>query len=96
MVLNKAARYSRPEADAVVWEHGHRNVGLREAALMPIVCPIVDFSESAGIGIFAASPERVSEIMSEDPDVKAGVFAVEIYAIVGFPGSVLPDTRAPG
>jgi hypothetical protein len=92
MVLNKTARYSRPEADAVVWEHGRRNLGLRDAGLMPIVCPVLDSGEYAGIGIFAASPERVSEIMREDPGVKAGVFAFEVYAIAGFPGSALPET----
>jgi hypothetical protein len=96
MVLKKTSRYSHPEADTLVWEHGRRNFGLREAGLMAIVCPIVDSSEYAGIGIFGASPEWVSEIMNEDPGVKAGVFAFEIYAIVGFPGSALPDTRAPG
>lgn len=93
LVLKKTAQYSRPDADAVVWEHGRRNFGLRDTGLMPIVCPIVDSSECAGIGIFTASPERVSEIMSEDPGVKAGVFAFEIYSIIGFPGSALPDRR---
>jgi hypothetical protein len=92
MVLKKTDRYSRPEADAVVWEHGRRNFALQETGMMPIVCPILDSSDYAGIGIFADSPERVSEIMSEDPGVKAGVFAFEVHAIVGFPGSALPDT----
>jgi hypothetical protein len=92
MVLHKTARYTRPEADAIVWEHGRRNFGLREAGLMPIVCPVLDSSEYAGIGIFAASPERVSQIMHEDPGVKAGVFAFEVYAIAGFPGSALPQS----
>ena len=31
MVLKKTARYSCPEADAVIWEHGRRNFGLWEA-----------------------------------------------------------------
>ena len=92
IVLKKTARYSRPEADAVVWEHGRRNFALREAGLMPIVCPILDSTEYAGIGIFTASPERVSEIMSEDPGVKAGLFAFQVHPIAGFPGSDIPDT----
>jgi hypothetical protein len=54
---------------------------------MPIVCPAVDSCTLAGIGIFAAPLERVGEIMSEDPAVRAGVLAYELYAIVGFPGS---------
>jgi hypothetical protein len=93
MLLKKTARYSRPEADAVIWEHGRRNFELREAGLLSIVCPIRDSGEYAGIGIFAASPDRVSEIMSEDPGIKAGVFTFEVHAIVGFPGSALPDTE---
>lgn len=92
MILKKTDRYSRPEADPVVWEHGRRNFALRDAGLMPIVCPILDSSEYAGICIFAVSPERVCEIMSEDPGVKAGIFAFAVNAIVGFPGSALPDT----
>jgi hypothetical protein len=91
MVLKKTARYSRPEADAVIWEHGRRNFGLREAGLMPIVCPAVDSGTWAGIGIFAASLERVGEIMSEDPAVMAGVLAYELYTILAFPGCALPD-----
>jgi len=91
MVLKKTARYSRPEANAVVWEHGRRNFGLREAGLMPIVCPAVDSGTWAGIGIFAASLERVGEIMSEDPAVMAGVLVYELYTILVFPGSALPD-----
>jgi hypothetical protein len=74
MVLKKTTRYRRPEADAVVWEHGRRNFALKQAGLMPIVCPILDSGEYAGIGIFVASPEHASEIMTEDPGVKAGVF----------------------
>jgi hypothetical protein len=96
MALRKTARYSRPEADGVIWEHGRRNFELREAGLLPIVCPIRDSSEYAGIGIFAASPDRVSEIMSEDPGIKAGVFTFEVHAIVGFPGSALPDIEQSG
>jgi hypothetical protein len=91
MMLRKTPAHKRPDADPIVWEHGRRNFKLREAGLMPIVCPVRDDSEWAGICIFTVEPERASEIMSEDPGVKAGIFAYEVHPISGFPGSRLPD-----
>ena len=90
MLLRKTSKYRRPEADAVVWEHGRRNFALREARLMPIVCPALDDSEWAGFGIFSVPPDRATEIMNEDPGVKAGIFTYELHAVGGFPGSALP------
>ena len=91
VMLSKTARYKRPDADPIVWEHGRRNFMLREAGLMPIVCPIRDDSGWAGICILTVEPERASEIMSEDPGVTAGIFDYQVHPIVGFPGSSLPN-----
>ena len=41
---------------AIVWEHGRRNMALRAQGTLPIVCPVGDDSEWAGIGIFDAGP----------------------------------------
>jgi hypothetical protein len=90
VLLRTTSKYSRPAADTVVWEHGRRNMALQESGLMPIVCPVRDDSDLAGLGIFTVPPERVAQILSEDPGVKAGIFTFEVHPIVGFPGSSLP------
>ena len=88
--LRRTPKLERPAADPVIWEHGRRNFALREAGLMPIVCPIDDGSELAGVSIFDAEPDRVREIMEGDPGVQAGIFTYEVHPARGFPGSALP------
>ncbi len=78
------------DAKQIIWEHGRRNFALREDGVMPIVCPVTDNSDVAGIGIFDAEADKVKEIMDEDPGVKAEVFVYEIHTCRGFPGSTLP------
>ena len=73
-----------------IWEHGRRNMAMRLAGLMPIVCPVRDGSDVCGIAIFDAHPEDVDRAMSQDPGVKAGVFTYEVHPTRGFPGSALP------
>jgi hypothetical protein len=95
MILRKTSRYKRPEVDPIIWEHGRRNMALQDAGLMPIVCPIRDDGEFAGIGILTVPPDRVAEILSQDPGVKAGIFTFEVHPVGGFPGSALPiETHA--
>jgi hypothetical protein len=79
-----------PRVLGIIMEHGKRNVRLKLAGLMPIVCPIADGSGMTGIGLFDASPEDVERIMAEDPGVKAGVFTYEVHPCRSFPGSALP------
>jgi hypothetical protein len=90
MILRKTSRYTRPEVDPIIWEHGRRNMALQDAGLMPIVCPIRDDGEFAGIGILTVPRDRVAEILSQDPGVKAGIFTFEVHPVGGFPGSALP------
>jgi hypothetical protein len=96
VVLKAGPRYTprgpdRPrDIDALVWEHGRRNFALREAGLMPVVCPVVDGSGVTGISVFDASPEDVERIMSDDPAVRAGVFTYELHPTRSFSGSTLP------
>src|SRR5438132_11285226 len=78
-ILKAGPTYGTPGADKIVWEHGRRNFSLRAAGLLPIVCPVVDQSEVRGIGIFAAAPHEVEQIMLDDPGVKAGVFTFEVH-----------------
>ena len=74
----------------IIMRHGKRNVALKFAGLMPIICPIADGSGVTGIGVFDASPEEVERIMAADPGVLAGVFTFDVHACRSFPGSTLP------
>ena len=90
VILKKTPKYEPPRTDPIVWEHGRRNMALEQHGLLSIVCPVRDDSDLAGICIFALSPERVAEVMTEDPGVKAGIFSFEVHPIAGFPGAALP------
>jgi hypothetical protein len=78
------------EDDAVLWEHGRRNFSLRADGVLAVVCPIIDDSEWAGLGIFDADPDEVVRIMDDDPGVRAGVFTYEVHPVRSFPGDQLP------
>jgi hypothetical protein len=90
VILKRTSKLRRPEVDPIIWEHGRRNMALQAAGLLPIVCPVLDEGEWAGIGILTVPPARAAEIFTEDPGVKAGIFTFEAHAIGGFPGSALP------
>jgi len=90
VVLRRTDGYSRPGAEQVVWEHGRRNMALNQAGLLPVVLPVLDDSDVAGVGVFAASPDDTRAIMDDDPGVLAGIFRYEVHPARGFPGAVLP------
>jgi hypothetical protein len=74
----------------IIWEHGRRNMALRQAGILAIVCPATDESDVAGIDIFGATPAQVAEILDDDPAIQAGVLSYEIHPVRGFPGDALP------
>jgi uncharacterized protein YciI len=90
VLLHSTDARDRDGADAIVWEHGRRNLELREQGVLAIVCPVADDSGVAGVGIFAATPEETAEIMDGDPGVQAGIFTYEVHPVRGFPGDALP------
>jgi hypothetical protein len=91
MLLRKTSKFKRPEVDPIIWEHGRRNMALVEHGVLAIVLPVDnDPRDWAGLGIFAASPDEVSEIMDNDPGVEAGIFTYEVHPVRGFPGASLP------
>lgn len=96
VVLKASENYSAPDLDRdpdvekTIWRHGKRNFALREAGLMPIICPVSDGSDVTGIAIFDASAEDVDLIMTQDPGVQAGIFTYDIHPTRSFPGSTLP------
>jgi uncharacterized protein YndB with AHSA1/START domain len=91
MVLRVTPAFVRPRMDAIVWEHGRRNMQLGAAGLLPIVLPVTDDTDVAGFGIFAATPEDTRTIMEADPGVQAGIFTYEVHPVRGFPGASLPE-----
>ncbi|EUA38058.1 hypothetical protein I549_2760 [Mycobacterium avium subsp. avium 2285 (R)] len=74
----------------MIWEHGRRNFGLRDDGVLAVVLPVSDGSDVCGVGVFAATVDETTRIMSEDPGVAAGVFTYEVHACRGFPGDALP------
>ena len=92
VILKRAAGYDREDAPQIIWEHGRRNMSLQADGLMPIVCPVPDDSEIAGIGIFTPDMDEVRRIMDDDPGVQAGVFTYEVHPCRSFPGSALPPS----
>jgi hypothetical protein len=90
VILHGAPRRREPGADAIVWEHARRNLGLRAERRLAIVCPVRDGSAVSGIYIFPGTPEEATAIMNGDPGVVAGIFTYEVHPCRGFPGDALP------
>ncbi|MCZ8515406.1 hypothetical protein O9H85_23950 [Paenibacillus filicis] len=90
VILKSGPNRNMDGVERIIWEHGRRNFVLREEGVLSIVCPVIDGSEIAGIGIFNADLDEVRRIMDEDPGVKAGVFVYDIHASRSFPGDSLP------
>jgi len=90
VLLRKGPAYDPPRTDSIIWEHGRRNYALRAAGLLPIVCPIRDGSEWAGVGVFNAPTDATEQIMQGDPAVQAQVLTFEVHTGFSFPGDALP------
>ena len=90
IILLEGPNYNSPEAKALIYQHGKRNMSLRKAGKFPIIFPVTDGGKIKGLGAFCVSEDEVKEIMDGDPAVQAGVFTYEIHAVRGFPGATLP------
>ena len=90
IILIEGPNYNTPEARAIVYQHGKRNMSLRKAGKFPIIFPVVDGGRIKGLGAFCVSKDEVKKIMDGDPGVQAGVFIYELYDVRGFPGASLP------
>lgn len=78
-----------PEVAAIIYRHGRRNMQLRVAGMLRVVCPVADGSDIAGVGIFDATPEECAAIYSRDPAVMASILTYEIHPTRTFPDSSL-------
>jgi hypothetical protein len=90
MILKVGPNRSIPGVEAIIWEHGRRNMELRADGLLSIVCPVTDSSDVRGIGIFNVGLDETRKIMEDDPGVQAGVFVYEVHPCRSFPGDALP------
>ncbi len=90
VLLRATETLVRPAADPIIWEHGRRNMALSEAGLLPVVLPVGDDTDLAGIGIFAVDADGTRAIMDDDPGVRAGIFRYDLHPVRGFPGAALP------
>jgi hypothetical protein len=96
VILKPGPAFETPGPDrtsgvtATIWAHGKRNYALHLSGLLPIVRPIGDGGDVAGLCIFDASPEDVERIMTDDPGVRQNVLSYDIHPTWSFPGSTLP------
>jgi hypothetical protein len=88
LVLEAGPRRRDPGVEAIIREHARRNLQLRDAGLLRIVCP-VGGEVLAGVGVFDASLEEVDALMKDDPAVKEGVLVYSLHACRSFPGDSL-------
>lgn len=79
----------RPDVNALIWEHGRRNMALVEAGELLVVLPVSDDTDLAGAAVFAGDAEWVRTIVENDPGVQAGIFRYELHPARGFPGAAL-------
>jgi uncharacterized protein YndB with AHSA1/START domain len=91
MVLQTTTAFARPACDALIWEHGRRNMALVEAGLLSVVLPVADDTEVAGYGVFNADLDTTRRLMDDDPGVRAGIFTAELHPVRGVPGACLPE-----
>jgi hypothetical protein len=89
VVLREGPNRGIDGADALVRQHGIRNMRLRKAGWLRVVCRVRDDSAVAGIGIFDLDLERTRAVLDADPAVQAGLFVVDLHPVVGFPGDSL-------
>lgn len=89
VILKKGPNYQQDGDKKIIWEHGRRNHKLRADGVLSIVCPILDDSEYAGIGVFNCFVEEATKIIQEDPAVKAEVLTFSVHPSRSFPGDSL-------
>lgn len=90
-ILKKGPNFTRPDAMPIIWEHGRRNFSLKADGVLPVVCPIRDDSEVAGVGIFTSDVDETTKILDGDPAIEAGILVYEVHPTRTFPGSSLPQ-----
>jgi hypothetical protein len=94
VLISQGPNWGTPSRDAIIWQHGRRNFGLRRQGDLAIVCPVRDDTPLCGLYIFNTDAETATAIMKGDPGILSGVFDCEVHPIIGFPGDSLPGRAA--
>ena len=89
VLIKSTPKIKEAGADAIIWEHGRKNMSLRVDGLLSVVCPVLGSDNLSGLYIFNLTTDEAKKIMDDDPGVKAGIFQYEIYPCKGFPGDSL-------
>jgi len=89
VLIKSTPKRKEPGAEAVILEHGRKNMELQAEGVVSIICPVFGDYELSGLYIFNVAVEEAKRIMEDDPAVKAGIFRCEIYPCKGFPGDAL-------
>jgi hypothetical protein len=77
-------------APALMWEHGRRNFGLRDAGLMAAAFVLLDGTDIWAVRAFTGTVEDTTAIMNDDPGVAAGLFTFEVHPCRGFAADPMP------
>lgn len=89
MVLRDGPNKGSGEAQGLIWEHGRRNLGLKNDGRMPVVCAVSDDSDLCGVAVLDMELEEARRVLDGDPGVQAGIFTYELHTTRSFPGSAL-------
>lgn len=92
--LRWAERRHQDGSAAIELEHQRRMVSLRADGVIAVLCPVLS-DTVAGVAIMTGTPEKASEIMADDPCVRAGMMTVEVLPCMGFPGDTVPAPAGP-
>jgi hypothetical protein len=84
VILWKGPNYRDPDARAITWEHGKRNMELRLAGKLNVVIPFTDDGDIRGLDVFNMPVDDVKTLMAEDPAMIAGILRAEYRSGLSF------------
>lgn len=88
-VLRPGPRWGVGDWEQVIWEHGRRNLVMREDGTL-VVTLRVPGPDIVGIGVYNSDLEATRELLAGDPAVQTDILTYTLYPADGFPGDALP------
>lgn len=88
VVLRHGPTRREPGADAVIREHGRRNLRLRAEGSLVVVLRVGE-PHLAGLAVFRTGLDETRALLADDPAVLAGALELEFLEASGFPGDSL-------
>jgi hypothetical protein len=90
VILKPGPNAGNNEAPMLMWEHGRRTLGLRDAGMLAVAFTVLDGSEVWAVRAFTGTVDDTTAIMNDDPGVAAGIFTFEVHPCRGFAGNRPP------